>query len=67
MNLSIAGKTAVINGSNSAIGLETAKLLATEGVNIVLSDLKLDTLEKAAEEVRKHCTGSSKVITVTAD
>lgn len=67
MNLSITGKTAVITGGDSGIGLETAKLLAAEGTNIVLSDLKPEPLEKAAEEVRKHATGNSKVITVTAD
>lgn len=67
MNLSIAGKTAVITGGDSGIGLETAKLLVAEGVNIILSDVKPDMLEKAAEEVRKHATGNSKVLTVTAD
>lgn len=38
MDLKIKGKTALITGGDSGIGLETAKFLAREGVNIVLSD-----------------------------
>ena len=52
MDLKISGRTAVITGGDSGIGLATAKMLAAEGVNIILND-KTDTeLEKAAEEVR---------------
>ncbi len=31
MNLDIQGKTAVVTGADSGIGLETAKMLAAEG------------------------------------
>ncbi len=50
----IKGKTAVISGGDSGMGLATAKILAREGVNIVLSDITDDKLKQAAEEVRTH-------------
>ena len=67
MDLKISGRTAVITGGDSDIGLATAKMLAAEGVNIILND-KTDTeLEKAAEEVRTQAKGKAKVVVVTAD
>ena len=38
MDLFIKGRTAVVTGGDSGIGLATAKILATEGVNIILND-----------------------------
>lgn len=67
MDLSIEGRTAVITGGDSGIGRETAKLLASEGVNIVLSDLTQELLEKAVEEVRAHAKMNSSVMAVPAD
>lgn len=49
------------------MGLATAKLLASEGVNIVLSDKTQEELEKAAEGVRAHVKDGGSVIAVTAD
>ncbi len=56
MDLMIKGKTAVITGGDSGMGLATAKILAREGVNIVLSDITDDKLKQAADEVRKHAS-----------
>lgn len=67
MDLGIKGKTAVITGGDSGMGLATAKLLASEGVNIILSDKTQQELEKAAEEVRQHAKAGSKVLAFTAD
>lgn len=67
MDLQIAGKTAVITGADSGVGLATAKLLAEEGVHIILTDLTTEELEAAAEEVRQHATGDNRVVAVTAD
>ncbi|MBE0413413.1 3-hydroxybutyrate dehydrogenase [Yoonia sp.] len=45
--MSLAGKTAVITGSNSGIGLGIARALAQEGVNVVLNSFS-DTPEDHA-------------------
>ena len=39
MDLGIKNKTALITGADSGIGLETAKILASEGVKIILYDI----------------------------
>ncbi|MDR7295373.1 NAD(P)-dependent dehydrogenase (short-subunit alcohol dehydrogenase family) [Pelomonas aquatica] len=43
-------KTAVITGAGSGFGLETARLAAGRGMNLVLVDVQADALEKAAAE-----------------
>jgi NAD(P)-dependent dehydrogenase (short-subunit alcohol dehydrogenase family) len=43
-------KTAVITGAGSGFGLETARLAAQRGMNLVLVDVQADALEKAAGE-----------------
>jgi NAD(P)-dependent dehydrogenase (short-subunit alcohol dehydrogenase family) len=67
MDLKISGRTAVVTGADSGIGLATAKMLAAEGVNIILNDKTETELEKAAEEVRAHTKGNAEVLAVTAD
>jgi NAD(P)-dependent dehydrogenase (short-subunit alcohol dehydrogenase family) len=42
--------TAVITGAGSGFGLETARLAAARGMNLVLVDVQADALEKAAAE-----------------
>ncbi len=44
-------RTAVITGAASGFGLETARLAAREGMNIVMADVQIDALEQAAAEV----------------
>lgn len=48
MDLGIAGRTALVTGSDSGIGWETAKLLLAEGATVVLSDLDQAKLDDAA-------------------
>ncbi|KQW52174.1 MULTISPECIES: SDR family oxidoreductase [unclassified Roseateles] len=43
-------KTAVITGAGSGFGLETARLAAARGMNLVLVDVQADALEKAVAE-----------------
>jgi NAD(P)-dependent dehydrogenase (short-subunit alcohol dehydrogenase family) len=43
-------KTAVITGAGSGFGLETARLAARRGMNLVLVDVQADALEKAVAE-----------------
>ncbi|GAB3170847.1 SDR family oxidoreductase [Telluribacter humicola] len=57
----------MITGGDSGIGLATAKILADEGVNIVLTDKTQDKLDKASEELKAHTKGRSKVVAITAD
>jgi NAD(P)-dependent dehydrogenase (short-subunit alcohol dehydrogenase family) len=47
MELGIAGRTALISGSDSGIGWSTAKRLLDEGVTVVLTDLHQDKLDDA--------------------
>lgn len=66
MNLDIEGKTALVTGGDSGMGLETAKILASEGVHVMLSDIEADQLEQAAQKVKEHARGA-KVATFAAD
>lgn len=66
MNLNIKDKVAVITGGDSGIGLATAKLLATEGAHIVLTDNKQENVDKAADELRAHAP-NIKVLSIECD
>lgn len=46
------GKTAVLTGAASGLGLELARLLAQQGMNLVIGDVQPDALERAADELR---------------
>lgn len=67
MNLNIKGKTAVITGGDSGIGKSTAKFLAAEGVNIVLSDVDESGLEDALCEINKEDFEDVQIIGIAAD
>ncbi len=47
----VKGKTAIVTGSASGIGLGIAKALAEAGANIVLADLRPEPLEAARETI----------------
>jgi NAD(P)-dependent dehydrogenase (short-subunit alcohol dehydrogenase family) len=47
-----AGRTALITGGNSGIGLETARVLAMRGARVILAGRDHVKLDQAAEEVR---------------
>ncbi len=46
-----SGKTAVITGAASGIGLELAKIFAEQGMNVVLADIEQQRLDEAVAEV----------------
>jgi NAD(P)-dependent dehydrogenase (short-subunit alcohol dehydrogenase family) len=46
----MTAKTAVITGAGSGFGLETARIAARRGMNLVLVDVQADALAKAAAE-----------------
>jgi NAD(P)-dependent dehydrogenase (short-subunit alcohol dehydrogenase family) len=45
------GRTAVITGAASGFGLETSRIAAREGMNVVMADVQADALELAAAEI----------------
>jgi NAD(P)-dependent dehydrogenase (short-subunit alcohol dehydrogenase family) len=65
MDLRLKGRVAAVTGGSKGIGKAIAKGLAQEGVDLVLIARTKDTLERAADEIRK-ATGVT-VLTVTAD
>ena len=48
------GKTAFITGAANGVGLGMSVAFAKEGINVIMSDIREDDLEEAAEEVKKY-------------
>ena len=61
------GRTAVITGAASGIGLAAAKAFARLGMNVCLADLPGDKLDRAAEEVAKAVGGTERVRAIPTD
>ncbi|MBC7631687.1 SDR family oxidoreductase [Aeromicrobium sp.] len=51
MDLNISGRVALVTGGDSGIGWETARMLLSEGVTVVLSDQDQDSLDEAASRL----------------
>ena len=49
------GRTAVITGAASGIGLAAAKAFAKLGMRVCLADLPGEKLDRAAAEVARRC------------
>lgn len=45
------GRTAVITGAGSGLGLEACRIAAREGMNVVLAEVQGDALERASAEI----------------
>src|SRR5271169_6618635 len=46
--MDISGKTAIVTGAASGIGLGIATALAESGANVVMADIQKDAIEEAA-------------------
>jgi NAD(P)-dependent dehydrogenase (short-subunit alcohol dehydrogenase family) len=46
-----AGRTAVVTGANTGIGLETARMLALKGANVVLACRRMDRAKGALDKI----------------
>src|ERR1700722_18292587 len=57
----LKGKTALITGGNSGIGLATARLFVAEGAKVAITGRNLETLDAAAREL------GSNVLAIKAD
>src|SRR5271168_4357554 len=53
----LEGKTALITGGNSGIGLATAKLFAEEGAHVFITGRRQDELDAAVKEIGQNVTG----------
>jgi NAD(P)-dependent dehydrogenase (short-subunit alcohol dehydrogenase family) len=50
----IAGRTAVVTGAASGIGLGMCRRFSREGMNVVMADIEVDRLTAAASSLRKQ-------------
>ena len=57
------GKTAVVTGAASGIGLAMAELFLANGMNVVMADIEAGTLDTAANSL----AGGDKVLAVVSD
>lgn len=54
LNTRLAGRSAVVTGAGSGIGLEIAERLAQEGARVVIADINLESAERVAGDLREQ-------------
>ncbi len=52
MTVYVTGKTSLVTGGNSGLGVETVKALATAGSRVVLTSRSVEAGNKVAEQLR---------------
>jgi NAD(P)-dependent dehydrogenase (short-subunit alcohol dehydrogenase family) len=62
-----AGRTAVITGAASGVGLAAVRKFARAGMNVLMADRDADVLEAEAAELRQSAAGRSAVETFVLD
>jgi NAD(P)-dependent dehydrogenase (short-subunit alcohol dehydrogenase family) len=63
----LQGKTAVVTGGTSGIGLETARLFAAEGAKVFVTGRQKETLDAAVEQLGGDVTGVQADVSDLAD
>src|SRR4051794_35108674 len=58
------GKTAVITGANSGLGLAAATMLAAHGARVIMACRNAAKAEAAAERVRATATGPVEIVSL---
>ncbi|MPY66384.1 SDR family oxidoreductase [Deinococcus sp. SDU3-2] len=66
MNLNLNGKTALVTGAGSGIGQAVALAFAREGANVVLTDLKQESLDETVKLI-EQANKDVQTVTVIAD
>jgi NAD(P)-dependent dehydrogenase (short-subunit alcohol dehydrogenase family) len=67
MEVSVAGRVAVVTGASRGIGLETARVLANSGAGgVVITSRKPETIQAAADELIESGVPSDRVLAVAA-
>ena len=66
MDLELAGRTAVVVAASQGLGKAVALRLAEEGATVVMCARKQDTIDAAAQDIRRQ-SGNGNVLAVAAD
>ena len=55
LSRSVKGRVAIITGAGSGMGEATAKVFASEGVKVVVSDVNFDEVQRVSNEIEESC------------
>jgi NAD(P)-dependent dehydrogenase (short-subunit alcohol dehydrogenase family) len=66
MNLQLNNKTALVTGSTKGIGFAIARLLAAEGVNVIVNGRSQESAQAAAQKIGKNACGIAADVSTAA-